>query len=32
VEFVQTRDADFVPRVLKLPFILGNIGIISGEK
>jgi len=32
VEFVQTRDADFIPRALKLPFILGTIGIISGEK
>ena len=32
VEFVQTRDADFIPRALKLPFILGKIGIISGEK
>jgi SAM-dependent methyltransferase len=32
VEFVQTRDADFIPRALKLPFILGTIGLISGEK
>jgi ubiquinone/menaquinone biosynthesis C-methylase UbiE len=32
VEFVQTRDADFIPQTLKLPFILGNIGLISGEK
>jgi SAM-dependent methyltransferase len=32
VEFVKTRDADFIPRALKLPFILGNIGLISGEK
>jgi len=32
VEFVQTRDADFIPRALKLPFILGMIGIITGEK
>jgi ubiquinone/menaquinone biosynthesis C-methylase UbiE len=32
VEFVQTRDADFIPRALKLPFILGTIGIIKGEK
>jgi SAM-dependent methyltransferase len=32
VEFVQTRDADFIPRALKLPFILGTMGIISGEK
>jgi ubiquinone/menaquinone biosynthesis C-methylase UbiE len=32
VKFVQTRDADFIPRALKLPFILGTIGLISGEK
>jgi SAM-dependent methyltransferase len=32
VEFVQTRDADFIPRALKVPFILGTIGIIKGEK
>jgi len=32
VVFVQTRDADFIPRALKLPFILGTIGIIKGKK
>jgi ubiquinone/menaquinone biosynthesis C-methylase UbiE len=32
VEFVQTRDADFIPRALKLPFLLGTIAIIAGEK
>jgi SAM-dependent methyltransferase len=32
VEFVKTRDADFIPLALKLPFILGNIGLIRGEK
>ncbi len=32
VEFVQTRDADFIPPALKMPFILGTIGIIKGEK
>ena len=32
VEFVHTRDADFIPRALKLPFILGTIGLIKGEK
>jgi len=32
VEFVPTRDADFVPQALKLPFILGTMGLISGEK
>ncbi len=32
VRFVQTRDADFIPWALKLPFMLGTIGIITGEK
>jgi SAM-dependent methyltransferase len=32
VEFVQTRDADFIQRALKLPFILGTIGLIRGQK
>ncbi len=32
VEFVQTRDVDFIPRALKLPFILGTIGLIRGKK
>jgi SAM-dependent methyltransferase len=32
VEFVQTRDADFVPRVLRLPLLLGTMAIIAGEK
>jgi len=32
VEFVQTRDADVIPQTLKLPFILGSIGLIHGEK
>lgn len=32
VEFVKTRDAEFIPQALKLPFILGSIGIIKGEK
>jgi ubiquinone/menaquinone biosynthesis C-methylase UbiE len=32
VEFVQTRDADFIPRALKLPFILGTTAIIAGQK
>ena len=32
VEFVQTRDADFIPKALKLSFMLGSIGIIKGEK
>jgi len=32
VEFVHTRESDFIPRALKLPFILGSMGIIRGEK
>jgi len=32
VEFVQTRDADFIPLALKLPLLLGTIAIIAGEK
>ena len=32
VEFVNTRDADFIPWSLKLPFILGTMGIIKGKK
>jgi SAM-dependent methyltransferase len=32
VEFVDTRNAAFVPAALKLPFMVGRIGIIRGEK
>jgi ubiquinone/menaquinone biosynthesis C-methylase UbiE len=32
VQFVQTRDAEFIPRALKLPIILGTIGLLRGEK
>jgi SAM-dependent methyltransferase len=32
VEFIQSREAEFVPRALKVPFILGAMGIIRGEK
>lgn len=32
VEFVETRNASFIPTALKLPFMLGKIGIIKGEK
>jgi len=32
VEFVRSRDAEFVPWALKVPFILGAMGIIRGEK
>jgi len=32
VEFIQTRNSPFVPRLLKAPFILGTMGLIRGEK
>ena len=32
VKFVETRDAEFVPAALKLPFMVGTIGVIVGEK
>jgi SAM-dependent methyltransferase len=32
VEFVETRKAPFIPRVLKLPFMVGTLGLIVGEK
>ena len=32
VEFVNTSDADFVPPALKLPFMVGSVGIIRGTK
>jgi SAM-dependent methyltransferase len=32
VEFVDTRNAAFIPATLKLPFMVGRIGIIKGEK
>jgi SAM-dependent methyltransferase len=32
VEFVQTRDADFIPWALRLPLLLGTMAIIAGEK
>lgn len=32
VEFIQTRDACFIPQALKTPFILGTMGLIRGEK
>ena len=32
VEFVETRNVPFIPTALKLPFMLGKIGIIKGEK
>ncbi len=32
VEFVETRNAPFIPAALKLPFMVGRIGIIKGRK
>lgn len=32
VEFVETRNESFIPAALKLPFMMGRIGIIKGEK
>jgi hypothetical protein len=32
VEFIRTRDAEFIPSALKLPFMLGTICLIIGEK
>jgi SAM-dependent methyltransferase len=32
VEFIETRQAPFIPSALKLPFMVGTIGLIVGEK
>jgi SAM-dependent methyltransferase len=32
VEFVETRNEPFIPRLLRLPFLVGTIGVIAGEK
>lgn len=32
IEFVETRDSGFIPSALKLPFMVGTMGIIAGEK
>jgi len=32
VEFIQTRNSLFIPRLLKAPFILGTMAMIRGEK
>ena len=32
VEFIDTSKADFIPTVLKLPFKVGIIEILHGEK
>ena len=32
VEFINTSEAPFIPRLLKLPFMVGTIGILRGIK
>jgi ubiquinone/menaquinone biosynthesis C-methylase UbiE len=32
VELVDTSAAPFIPRALKLPFMLGTVGILFGKK
>lgn len=32
VEFISTRDAPFIPRPLRLPFMVGTLGILKGTK
>jgi SAM-dependent methyltransferase len=32
VELVDTSDSDFIPKALKLPFMLGTVGILYGRK
>jgi len=32
VSFLNSSDQEFMPRALKLPFMLGSIGIIYGKK
>lgn len=32
IEFVKTADSAFIPKALKLPFMVGTIGILHGEK
>jgi len=32
VRYIDTSNADFIPRPLKLPFMVGSIGIIYGRK
>ena len=32
VEFVDTSRSAFIPGVLKLPFMLGKVGILYGKK
>lgn len=32
IEFINTRESNLIPGALKMPFILGSMGIIRGEK
>jgi SAM-dependent methyltransferase len=32
IEFVDTSNSDFIPKALKLPFMLGTLGILYGRK
>jgi SAM-dependent methyltransferase len=32
VDFVNTSDSEFIPKVLRLPFMVGTIGILYGRK
>ncbi len=32
VEFVPTRDSPFIPRLLKIQFMVGAIGLLHGQK
>lgn len=32
VEYVDTRELPFIPTALKLPFMLGTLGLLTGEK
>lgn len=32
VEFLDTSNSDFIPKALKLPFMVGTIGILYGQK
>ncbi len=32
VEYVDTSESEFIPRALRLPFMVGTIGILHGIK
>ena len=31
-DLIDTSGSDFIPRVLKLPFMLGTVGVLYGRK